>query len=98
MRPARPAALSKEPKKWAKPQKKRKTQVLKKSISSERQNNSASVFRVLQPTGWRLATSKTNNSDKADEVEQEEEQEVQTDVPKDDNKIDDAEYEVVNEE
>ena len=80
MSPARPAAPSKEPRKWVKPLKKRKTQVLKKSVSSERQN-SKSVFRVAHPIGWQIATSNNqsaDDSDNADEIEQEEEQDSGT--------------------
>ena len=82
--PARPPPPSKDPTKWVKPPKKRKNQILKKSVSSERQI-SKSVFRVAHPKGWlfdRKGVTSNNQRvdtrDNDDEIEQDDEQDSDT--------------------
>ena len=79
MRPSRPPPPKTTPQKWVPPPKKRKTQVMKKSVSREREY-SKSVYRVAHPKGWlrdedkpKRTNRRADGHDTHDEVEQQDE-------------------------
>ena len=76
MRPSRPPPPKTTPQKWVPPPKKRKTQVVKKSVSREREY-SKSVYRLAHPKGWlrdeekpKKTNRRADGHDTHDEVEQ----------------------------